>query len=187
MLPPLAAVITAGGASRRFGRDKALAVLNGQTLLERVAASLDACTPRLIVATPGKYDLNGWQAVPDTRPGEGPLAGLEAGLTALPGGWAAFAAVDLPHLTPAFWAVLAQHCQDGKQAIIGHSEGGRAQPLAALYHASALSTVSGLLDANERRMTALLAALEVVNVAWPELESAAPRAYWNVNWVGDLG
>ncbi|WP_161881139.1 molybdenum cofactor guanylyltransferase [Deinococcus alpinitundrae] len=185
---PLAAVITAGGASRRFGSDKALARLDGQTLLERVALSLPACSPRLIVTPPGKYVLGGWLPVPDTRPGEGPLAGLEAGLGALdPGTWTAFSAVDLPHLTPEFWRRLAAFVRPGGQVVIGLSADGRRQPLAALYHTSALGQVTALLDAGERRMLALLERVRVVEVSWAELEETAPRAYRNVNRQEDLG
>ncbi|GAA4022612.1 molybdenum cofactor guanylyltransferase [Deinococcus rubellus] len=185
---PLAAIITAGGASRRFGRDKALAVLDGHTLLERVALSLSVCSPRLLVAPPGKYVLGGWQSVPDTRPTEGPLAGLEAGLGALnPGIWAAFSAVDLPHLTPGFWLRLSAFIQPGTQAVIGLSADGRRQPLAALYHTSALGQVTALLNAGERRILALLERLSVTEVSWAELEEVAPRAYRNVNRVEDLG
>ncbi len=183
----LAAIITAGGASRRFGRDKALARLDGQTLLERVAGSLDACSPKLIVAPPGKYALTGWTLTPDARPGEGPLAGLETGLGALPPQtWAAFAAVDLPQLTPAFWSVLSTFTAAEAQAVIGHSADERAQPLAALYHVSALATVTALLDAGERRMSALLDRLGVIRVPWEALEGAAPQAYHNVNRPEDL-
>jgi len=184
---PLAAVITAGGASRRFGSDKALARLDGQTLLERVALSLAACSPRLLVAPPGKYRLGDWQQVPDTRPGEGPLAGLEAGLGALdPDTWAAFSAVDLPHLTPEFWLRLAAPIRPGTQAVVGLSADGRRQPLAALYHTSALETVTALLDAGERRMLALLERVSVAQVGWDELGQVAPRAYQNVNHEEDL-
>ncbi|AZI42504.1 molybdenum cofactor guanylyltransferase [Deinococcus psychrotolerans] len=187
-----AAIITAGGASRRFGSDKALARLGGQTLLERVAASLENHAPRILVAPPCKYELGGWHNVPDTRSGEGPLAGLEAGLGALKTGalepqlWAAFAAVDLPYLTPEFWARLAQFRAPNAQAVIGHSSDKRKQPLAALYHVSSLSTVTALLDKGERRMLALLDELAVIEVGWAELESAAPQAYQNVNRVEDL-
>ena len=187
MTSDLAAIITAGGASRRFGQDKALAVLDGTTLLERVAHSLHACSPRLIVAPPGKYALDGWASIPDTRPGEGPLSGLESGLGRLPpGSWAAFSAVDLPHLTPEFWAVMGEQVRPDVQAIIGHSRDERAQPLAALYHVSALGEVSALLDAGERRMSALLERLAAVQVAWEVLERAAPRAYHNVNIPEEL-
>ena len=79
----LAAAITAGGQSRRFGQDKALYELDGVPLLNRVADSLQHASPRLLVAPAGRYRLDGWQTVPDLRPGQGPLAGLETALTAL--------------------------------------------------------------------------------------------------------
>ncbi len=161
-------------------------------MLERVAGSLSACSPQWIVAPPGRYDLSAlglgsWQRVADTRPGEGPLAGLEAGLRALPPDcWSAYCAVDLPHLTPAFWSVLAAFIQPGAEAVIGRSQDGRAQPLAALYRASVLGTITALLDAGERRMLALPERLSIIGVNWTELEHAAPQAYQNVNRVADL-
>lgn len=182
----MAGIILAGGASRRFGRDKALAVLGKLSLLERVAGSLEACRPRLIVAPPEKYSLDGWRNVPDTRPGEGPLAGLEAGLGALePDMWAACSAVDLPHLTAAFWAKLAGFVQPEAQAIIGHSADRRAQPLAALYHVSALPIVTDLLNQGERRMSALLEHLEVVSVEWAALDMPE-HLFHNVNRLEEL-
>lgn len=188
MFSSLAAVITAGGQSRRFGSDKALAVLDGQTLLERVASSLEGCSPRLIIAPLGRYAMKGWQNVADTRPNQGPLAGLEAGLTELaPQTWTAFAAVDMPHLTPEFWATLSNDRAAGAQVVIGRSQEGRLQPLAALYHASALPSVTALLDAGERRMLAVLGHLKVVEVDWSELKESAPQAFKNVNRVEELG
>ena len=89
--------------------------------------------------------------------------------------------MDLPHLTPQFWLRLSAFVRPGVQAVIGLSADSRRQPLAALYHTSALETVTALLDAGERRMLALLERLSVTEVGWAELEEAAPRAYQNVN------
>ncbi len=180
------AAILAGGQSRRFGRDKALAELGGRSLLARVAASLDACAPKLIVAPPGRYALPGWQPVPDTRPGEGPLAGLEAALGAAPGDWVALSAVDLPLLTPAYWALLAQHRRPGAQFVAGVAEGGGTQVLAALYHVSARPLASALLDAGERRLRALEAMLRPVHVPWDAVRAVAPDAFRNANTPEDL-
>lgn len=187
----LAAAITAGGQSRRFGQDKALYVLGGESLLARVSASLNRCSPRLLVAPAGRYRLSDWQVCPDLRPGEGPLAGLETALSALheqhpAGGWLAFSAVDLPYLTPAYWALLSGSIGPGVQAVVGLDPGGRPQPLAALYHTSARPTVTALLDAGERRMGALLARLEadaggVGQLDWPQVEAVCPLAYVNLN------
>lgn len=68
----------AGGRSRRFGSDKALALLDGQSLIERVAAGLAPQTDSLVVC--GRT-LAGIVALAD-RPGLdlGPLAGLNAAL-----------------------------------------------------------------------------------------------------------
>ena len=176
-----AAAITAGGQSRRFGSDKALYLPDGRTLLERVAGSLEHFGPRLLVAPPGKYVLHGWQQVEDTRPGDGPLAGLEAALRAAPPGWLAFSAVDLPFLTPAYWARLLEAVQPGAQAVCGLDAAGRRQPLAALYHTDALDVVAALLDSGERRMVALLDVLPRLEVDWTQLQGFGDQLYRNLN------
>ena len=182
----VSAAILAGGQSRRFGSDKARAVFEGRTLLERVAASLQAFEPRLIVAPPDRYALPGWTTVADTRPGEGPLAGLEAALGASGTGWLALSAVDLPRLTPAYWALLARHRQPSAQFVAGVAESGHAQVLAALYHVSALPLASALLDAGERRLRALEVMLTGVRVPWAEVEAVTPDAFRNANTPEDL-
>ncbi|UBV42207.1 molybdenum cofactor guanylyltransferase [Deinococcus taeanensis] len=178
---PFSAAVTAGGQSSRFGSDKALALLNGQTLLERVCASLAGCRTRLLVAPPGRYVLSGWQAVPDTRPGEGPLGGLEAALRAAPDGWVAFAGVDMPFLTEAYWAALWAARTPGALSVQALNGEGRAQPLAALYHTGLRERVTAQLNAGERRLRQAAPPAQVVTVAG--LPVSALR---NVNTPADL-
>ena len=185
-LLPLAAAITAGGHSRRFGQDKALYPLGGVPLMNRVAASLEACAPRLLIAPEGRYVLPTWQHVPDLRPNAGPLAGLETALVALAaqvhgGGWLAFSAVDLPFLTPDYWALLAAQREVGVQAVVGLDDGGQRQPLAALYHTSATPQVTALLGGGERRMKTLLESLAVAEVGWQHIEEVCPDTFVNLN------
>ncbi|WP_052195233.1 molybdenum cofactor guanylyltransferase [Deinococcus radiopugnans] len=146
------AVITAGGRSSRFGSDKALALLDGQPLLRHVADSLQACPTRLLIAPPGRYTLAGWEVIPDTRPGEGPLAGLEAALNHAQTPWLAFTGVDLPGLTPGFWGALARARTPAARAVLALDGAGRPQPLAGLYHCDLLPHVTALLDSGERRL-----------------------------------
>ena len=70
--------IIAGGRSRRFGSDKAQALLGGTALLDHVAAALAPQCDALIVV--GR-DWPGLASIPD-RPGpdQGPLGGLCAAL-----------------------------------------------------------------------------------------------------------
>lgn len=185
--PGIAAAITAGGQSHRFGQDKALYEVGGVPLLQRVAGSLHAlAAPRLLIAPAGKYTLPGWQTLPDLRLGQGPLAGLETALTALldlhrAGGWLAFAAVDLPHLTPEYWSMLTRRAGEGIQAVTGLDASGRRQPLAALYHTSALPEVSAMLDGGVRRMGAVLDRLTLAEMAWQEVAAVHPETYLNLN------
>lgn len=182
----ITAAILAGGQSRRFGSDKALALLDGRTLLERVALSLDACAPRLLIAPPGRYALPGWQNLPDTRPGEGPLAGLEAALLACPTPWLALSAVDLPLLTPGYWPLLAEHRDVPAQLVTARGPLGQTHILAALFHKSALPLASALLDAGERRLRALEACLNATYLPWEEVRRVAPGAFQNANTPGEL-
>lgn len=71
-------VVLAGGQARRFGSDKALAVLGGRTLLERAVDRLAGWCGRVVVV--GREiapveTLADWPA-----PGMGPLGGLAAAL-----------------------------------------------------------------------------------------------------------
>ena len=105
---PLAALVLAGGASRRMGRDKATVVIDGPagptTLVERVVSIVGTrCAPVYVVAAPG-------QALPDLPAvilrdevlGVGPLLATGRGLRAAAEsefGHAFVCAVDMPELT----------------------------------------------------------------------------------------
>ncbi|WP_034388065.1 molybdenum cofactor guanylyltransferase [Deinococcus sp. YIM 77859] len=184
------AAITAGGHSRRFGSDKAAARLEGRTLLEHVAASLKPCSLRLLIAPPGRYVLSGWVNVPDTRPGEGPLGALEAALAAAQwrrgACWVAFAGVDMPRLSPAYWVTLARARTPDAQAVLALDAAGRPHPLAALYHTALLKEVTALLDAGERRLRAAAPLGRTVTVPAHLLEEVSPKALQNVNTPADL-
>lgn len=75
---PLLGAVLAGGQSRRFGSDKALAPLDGRALIDHVVAGLAAQTDALIVV--GRAH-GGLTSVAD-RPvaGLGPLGGLAGAL-----------------------------------------------------------------------------------------------------------
>ncbi|PYE54410.1 molybdenum cofactor guanylyltransferase [Deinococcus yavapaiensis] len=180
----LAGAITAGGRSKRFGTDKALFEFEGRSLLRRVADSLDDCEPKLLIAPPGKYDLGGWRLVDDTRPGEGPLAGLEAALAQVDD-WLAFAGVDLPFVRPELWNVLARFTL-GADLVVPLDEAGRRQPLSALYHASLLPRVTALLDGGERKLNELQQAARTVFVPWAHVSHLGPHLFVNLNTPSDL-
>jgi molybdopterin-guanine dinucleotide biosynthesis protein A len=103
----------------------------------------------------------GVELVRDAAPDEGPLRGLEAGLTALAGraDGAFAAAVDLPLLAPALVRALLGLLDADTQAAVPVVDG-LPQPLAAAYRVDALQAVRALLAAGERRASALVDALD---------------------------
>lgn len=174
-------VVTAGGRSSRFGSDKALVTWQGRTLLDRACTPLDHAATRLIIAPEGRYRMPGWRVTPDTRPGEGPLAALEAALHAAPDGWVAFTGVDLPCLTRDYWDTLLAARAPGVLGVQALDGLRRPQPLAALYHTSLRAHVTDLLDMGERRLRFAVLAGQVRHV--PGLDPALLR---NVNTPADL-
>ena len=77
-VPMILGVVLAGGQSSRFGSDKALAELDGHTLISRAIDALAGLCEHVVVAgrqTAPAPTLPDWP-----RPGMGPLAGLAAAL-----------------------------------------------------------------------------------------------------------
>lgn len=102
----LLGAVLAGGESRRFGSDKALALLDGRPLIDHAIAALAAQTDAVIVC--GREG-----GIPDRPgPGLGPLGGVNAALhEALAHGFDAVLTCpcDLPMLPPR----LAERLADG--------------------------------------------------------------------------
>lgn len=102
------AAILAGGQSRRFGSDKALALVDGTRLIDRVAAVLRPQSDALVVC--GREDA-AFPCLPDwPEAGLGPLGGLNAALRhAHVQGFDAVLSTscDVPNLPPDLRALLS--------------------------------------------------------------------------------
>ena len=97
--------VLAGGASRRFGEDKALFLYRGKPLLLWVLESLGGAAERFLVAN-RPYEGFGVPVYPDLLPGADSLSGLHSALVHARFPWVAVAATDLPFLTRAYWDFL---------------------------------------------------------------------------------
>lgn len=100
--------ILAGGESRRFGSDKAAALVDGVPMLDRIAAALAGQVATVVVCGGPRP---GYVHVPDRpAPGLGPLGGLAGALHhARAGGYDAVLTVacDVPDLPPDLMARLS--------------------------------------------------------------------------------
>lgn len=180
------AVILSGGQSRRMGRDKAGLTLEGQSFLNRMTEGLAPLFDQVYVSVdrPGRYP--GRRELPDLRPGQGPLAGLEAAFLRTGAEEVFLAAVDLPFASPNLARRVVAAAGDGDACVIRRRDGG-AEPLFALYRRSCLPALTACLDEGRRAVKALL---ERVDCRWLEEDALGEidleRALWNINTQADF-
>lgn len=180
------AVILSGGQSRRMGQDKAGLTLEGQSFLDRMTEGLAPLFDQVYVSVdrPGRYP--GRRELPDLRPGQGPLAGLETAFLRTGAEEVFLAAVDLPFASPDLARRVVAAAGDGDACVIRRRDGG-AEPLFALYRRSCLPALTACLDEGRRAVKALL---ERVDCRWLEEDALGEidleRALWNINTQADF-
>jgi molybdopterin-guanine dinucleotide biosynthesis protein A len=175
--------LLAGGRSVRMGRDKALLELGEERFVERIARALRPHVGAIRLVGRGG-DWCGMSGVEDLRPGWGPLAGIETALASAGGGAAFLVACDLPLVSSALLALLANRAALAPDSIVVPIDaGGRVAPLCGIYPGGALPLASRLLDAGERRPRALLDRFPAVLIGFDEYAHlpGAKKLLLNVN------
>jgi molybdopterin-guanine dinucleotide biosynthesis protein A len=172
---PVPVLVLAGGASRRMGTDKRSALIDGVPMLVRTLRRLAPASCLVVVdpRDPPRIPLPGHaQVVFDTRPGQGPLAAIEAGLGSTTAPIALVVGGDMPWVEPAVLALLADRLATTEfdVACLADPHGPRPLPL-ALRREHALPRIASLLDSGERRVRALLrGALAIQPSIWLPLD-----------------
>ena len=179
------AFILAGGASSRMGTDKSQLLLENQTFVERIAATL--LTVSNTIRLVGGSENSKLPTVPDVYPKWGALGGLHAALTVCRSEWAIVVACDLPFVTPELFRTLASLRGD-YDAVVPMQPDGRPQPLAALYRADPCARQATELIENGRRRP--LDLLQSVNTRWVGFAEIAnldqaERFFVNINTPED--
>jgi len=107
MITDCTAIVMAGGDSQRMGSDKASLLLDGQTLLQSVIATMQQLFPQVIVSVRQPRAGIDLPQVCDEQPDGGPLAGLVASLGQITTPWAFMVACDMPFVVPEVVELLA--------------------------------------------------------------------------------
>jgi molybdopterin-guanine dinucleotide biosynthesis protein A len=145
----LAAVVLAGGESRRFGGDKLAADLDGLSLLERAVTELPS-EAQLIIVGPHREIGRPAAFAREEPPGGGPAAAMIAGLRlALSSDTEAIVVLpgDAPAGGRAAMTLLSVLRSSGASAVLAVDGSGRAQPLQlALRPAAAKALISAAGD-----------------------------------------
>lgn len=166
-----------------MGRSKAWLEFDDRPLLSHLVERMLTVFPEVVVVAAPDQKLPPVAAriVTDERPGQGPLAGLEAGLRGVTRPLAFVASCDAPFLSPALALRLAQLCE-GYDAVAPRWEG-RLQPLPAVYRASIRPLVSRQLEEGQRRLGSLFERVSTRIAEEDELREADPsgRTFLNMN------
>lgn len=164
-----AGAVLAGGASRRFGSDKAEARFAGERLVDRVRAVLRGAGagPVAVVGGPRRQD-DGAIWVPDADPGEGPLGGLVTALRWSPRPWTVVVAVDMPLLDDLTVAAVVERAVARPGHVAAARAEGRLQPTCACWPADSLAPLERAFQAGERSIGRILGDLPIEPVDVPD-------------------
>jgi molybdopterin-guanine dinucleotide biosynthesis protein A len=171
----VAGVLLVGGASRRFGSPKALAVYEGETLAERAHGVLAEAFGRVLVVgkASDRLDLP-FPVVDDGSDVRAPIVGVAAALRTAGAELCVVLPTDMPHVTPALLRSLAA-AADAVDAAVPQTG-----PLPGAYRRTALAVLEQRIAAGELALYAALVRLETRVVECDE------ALLVNVNERGDL-
>jgi molybdenum cofactor guanylyltransferase len=188
MTEMLTGAVLAGGKSLRYGRNKALEIFQGKSLIEYAVRSLrNFCDPLLVIAN----DLTPYlhiQAtlVQDILRDQGPLGGLYTALVFSPHEWLFVKATDMPFLAPEL-AQLMLASKEGFDVVVPMLND-RYDPLLALYSRRCLPPVAATLEKGDRKVTMFFRKVRVRELPEKQWRTVDPEglSFKNVNTPQNL-
>ena len=184
----VAGVILAGGKSSRFGSNKALALHQGDALIQTIARRLAALFPEtlLITNTPEEYGFLGWPMAKDLYPDCGPLAGIHAALRTVSQPRIFVCGCDMPLVNPDLIRFLCELEGDHDIVLPWLDEG--PEPLYAVYSKNALPIIEEQLAKKQYKIGRLFDTLRIRKVTPEEILQVVPDLtnFQNINHQHDL-
>ena len=183
-------IILAGGKNLRLGRNKALEIIGGKTVIERVLARLSRIVNTIIIVTAdGKNHL---MPLPDARfvadvyPGKGPLGGIYSGVSTSSTDLNIVVACDMPFLS----TDLLQHMLElapGFDAVIPRTRESLFEPLHAVYSRNCLPVIKSHVETWKLSIRAFLAEVKVRYIEEDECRRYDPEllSFFNMNRQAD--
>jgi molybdopterin-guanine dinucleotide biosynthesis protein A len=185
-------VLLCGGKSSRMGVPKQWLILDGQPILVHLSREVGRICEQVVVVTHEPKDLErlrelGQQAVPDRFPGQGPLAGLEAGLRQFRADdVVCLVGCDLPFLR-------AEVLKDLEELLKSHpmvdavvpQDGDQIYPVSAVYRGQVREVVASCLQEGRNRMRSFLEEIRVLYVPVERWRHVEPFPFFNMNTPAD--
>ena len=185
------AIILAGGQNRRFGRNKALEPIEGQSLIERVIESIKPLTSQILVVTsPEKTETpftDKVEVLTDLYPARGPLGGIYTGLQAARSRYSIVVACDMPFLNASLLRHMLELAHDF-DAVVPQLDEAKIEPLHAIYARSCLAGMKSMLEQDQLRINSFLKTIRVRYIDKAECQELDPEllSFFNINYRSDL-
>lgn len=147
-----AAIILAGGISRRMHSDKSMLPIGGIPMVEHIHRQLQPHFKQTLVSANDvdKYAFLGVRIVPDSIQGQGPLMGIASALEASEYDLNFVTACDMPEVNMALVRRMLREAE-GFDAVVPTTQG-RIEPLFAVYRKSVIGPFRDTLAQGKRRI-----------------------------------
>lgn len=182
-------LVLAGGASQRFGRDKALALLGGKPVVAHVAALARGQVDDLVLNAAADAAGTRLRVLADRTSGEGPLSGWLAGLRfANENGFdfVATFACDTPFFPSDTVARLHLALSEGADCAMPRSNG-QVHHTFALVRATSLPRVDEAFASGQRAIKALARVLRCAFADFSDnSDGPSGDVFFNINQSDDL-
>jgi molybdopterin-guanine dinucleotide biosynthesis protein A len=187
----MTSIILAGGKSSRLGQSKALQVIEGKSLIQRVVDRLAILSTEIIIATANGEAIPFSSAVrvktvADIYPGKGPLVGIYSGLVASSSSRAIVVGCDTPFLSVGLLEYMTQICPTFDVVVPRIKN--KLEPLCAVYSKNCLVPIQELLEQDERSIRKLFSMVKVKYIEEDEINRFDPEhlSFFNINSQADL-
>jgi molybdopterin-guanine dinucleotide biosynthesis protein A len=185
-------VILAGGMSRRLGRNKALELVGGQPLIERVIERVGSVVDRVLVVVNDdkrarELKLPGHvETAVDQYQDTGSLGGIYTGLAAASTPWILVVGCDMPFLNKTLMSHLLNNRLDTD--VVVPMLDGRPEPTHAAYSKVCLPHIQRKIQSNRLKISGFFDDVTVVGIPQIEVERIDPErlSFFNVNTQEDL-
>ena len=176
--------ILAGGKSQRMGTNKALLLVQDESLLNRMIRLIRPFCKTVAISGQND-DYNGFNVdvVPDLYPDCGPISGIVSSLSYSSTEWNLLVSVDVPFINAELIQHLITHIGQ-YDCIIPVHEGG-IEPLIGLYNRQIVSVIEEMINRGDYKLMRLLSKLNMLKVDCNRLIKQYPRLFFNVNCPED--
>ena len=174
--PDIAAILLAGGASKRMGgENKAFIKINGKTIIEREIEILEPLFDRIIIVNNSFEHYSPSSKKPmfaDLKRGYGSFGGIFTGLNCCSRQYGFVLACDMPFLNQ---EVISYICLRS----LGHDVtipriGGYLEPLHAVYSSRCIPFIEKLMQRGELKIVNLFNEVDVLEIEQHELATIDP-------------